>query len=860
VTLHQSRTVLIAVFVRVFRALTALMPRDYRAAQAREAVALMGRLLTEAHVRRGRRGVLGVAIPAIADLMWRIALDLDRWSLVFDSIQRDIRDGIRTISRRPVHSVAIVSTLALGIGLNAAVFSVVDWVLLRPLPYPAPQELVRVWVGATDPAAPAMVTYSQVDRLSAVPAIRSATGFSVATRVASSDRFEPMHVMVARVTGDLFGVLRVSPLVGRAFDTSEVRSGQPVVVLSEALWRNRLAADPDIAGRLITIDKVAHTIVGVMPAGRGYPRDADLWRPVTNAEREDDDRENVAIARLAGPLSPAVMAQLSAAMVSNGEPGAGPAMMRAERLQESEARNLRAALLLISAAALAVLLIACANVASLLGTRVVERAGEMAVRGALGARRGQLARQLVVESALLALAGGILGLLLGSWTLDLVVAMAPPGMPRIEEIALDGRVIMLSSVLLFLIGGAVGIAPAHSASRVDLRTTLDNGSLRVSGAAGGRRLLVASQVVLAVVLTVVSGLLARSLQHVVSIDHGFRPDGVVAVNLNLRGTDPDASAALFRNLVDVATAVPSVQSAAVAFRLPTEIGGLRMSTQIQGQPSMPAVLRLVTPGYFETVDMRLLEGRSLSLADTRQSPRVAVINRAYARALLHGVAPVDQTLTTDLVSGRIAIVGVVSDVTPAGEADSPALYVSFEQFSINAGSLLVRITGDPAAVIPSLVSGLRAAAPGLPLDRIQTLNDALAAGRAAARFSALLASSFGLLAIALALIGIYGLSAIEVASRRREAGVRLALGATRGELLWDVMAPTARALLIAMTLGLVAAAAAAIAMRSLLEGVQPLDPIAFVVLPSLLGVVGVLAALMAGWPLLRVDPSAALRL
>jgi ABC-type antimicrobial peptide transport system permease subunit len=202
---------------------------------------------------------------------------------------------------------------------------------------------------------------------------------------------------------------------------------------------------------------------------------------------------------------------------------------------------------------------------------------------------------------------------------------------------------------------------------------------------------------------------------------------------------------------------------------------------------------------------------------------------------------------------------VVSDVTPAGEADSPALYVSFEQFSINAGSLLVRITGDPAAVIPSLVSGLRAAAPGLPLDRIQTLNDALAAGRAAARFSALLASSFGLLAIALALIGIYGLSAIEVASRRREAGVRLALGATRGELLWDVMAPTARALLIAMTLGLVAAAAAAIAMRSLLEGVQPLDPIAFVVLPSLLGVVGVLAALMAGWPLLRVDPSAALR-
>lgn len=786
-------------------------------------------------------------------------MDFGLWSLSLDGVRRDIRDGVRTIARRPVHSLAIVSTLALGIGLNTAVFSVVDWVLVRPLPYPASHELVRVWVDTNAASAPALVTYSQVDRLAAAPAVKAAAGVSVATRIASSNRFDPMHVMVARVTGDLFGALGAYPLVGRAFDASEIKSGQPVVLLSDAIWRNQFAADPDVTRQLITIDKVAHTIAGVMPDGLGYPRDADVWRPVTAAERADDDRENVAIARLAEPLTAGVISQLTAAIIRSNDAGGSPSIVRAERLQDSEARSVRAALLLVSAAAVVVLLVACANVASLLGTRVVERAGEMAVRGALGARRGQLARQLIVESGLLALAGGAVGLLVGSWTLDLVVAMAPPGMPRLGDIALDGRVIAVSAGLLCLVGGVVSLAPARTASLVDLRTALDSGSLRVAGTAGGRRLLVAAQVVLAVVLTVASGLLARSLQHAVSIDPGFRPHGVAAINLNLRGTDPDASAALFRNLVDVATAVPAVQSAAVAFRLPTDVGGLRVSTQIDGQPAMPAVLRLVTPGYFDTVGIRLLAGRALAPADTRQRPRVAVVNRAYARAISDGVAPLDKTLTTDLVSGRIAIVGVVSDVTPAGEADNPALYLSFEQFSINAGSLLVRVAGDPAAVIPALVARLRAAAPGLPLDRVQTLDDALAAGRAVARFTTLLASSFGLIAIVLAVIGIYGLSAIEVASRRREAGVRLALGATRSELLWNLTAPTARTLLVAMMFGLVAAGVTAMAMRSVLEGVQPLDPIAFVVLPSLLGVVGVIAALVAGWPVLRMDPAVTLR-
>jgi putative ABC transport system permease protein len=832
-----------------FRALMRLMPASYSRAQRDEATALMARLVEDARRRQGVAGVTTVAVPAFADLIWRIVMDSARWALAWESLRRDLRNGVRAVRRRPVHSAAVIATLALGIGLNAAVYSVVDWVLLRPLPYPAAEELARVWVDDAKSSGPGLVSYTQVAQAGAAGAVRAVTGLSMATRIASSDRFEPMHITVARVTGDLFAVFGQPPRVGRGFDARETASGRPVVVISDTMWRNRFSAHPGIGGELLTIDNVAHTIVGVMPAGRGYPREADVWRPATDDEREDDDRENVVIARLSGGPSEAARSQLAAAMLA-GSTQQGQ-RIAVESLQSLDAGRVRTALLLIFGASLLVLVIAAANVAALLGTRGIERAGEWAVRGALGARSGQLARQLAVESGLLAMAGGAAGLLLGSWMLQAVVALAPAGMPRLDEIALDGRVGLLSALILVIVGAGVSLSPTRTATRVDLRSALVGTSVRVSGHFGGRRALVGAQIMLAVMLAIGAALLTRSLQHLLAIDHGFQPDGVIAVNLNLRGTAPDASVALFHTLVDAAATVPGVRSAAVSFRLPTEVAGLRIAATLEGEApaTVPAVLRLVTPAYFDTVGIPVVDGRALTATDTRQRPRVALVNRAFARAAGDRGAILDRAVTTDVIDGRITIVGVVADVTPAGEADRPALYVSFDQFAINAGSLLVRVAGDPRAFISVLMPRLRAAAPGLPLDRVQTLPQALAAGRAVARFSTILASLFGVLAMALALIGIYGLSAIEVGARRREIGVRLALGASRGAVLRDMVLPIGRTMLAGLIAGVTGAVALSLSMRAAFEGVQPLDPLAFVALPAVLAAAGAAAALLAAWPL-----------
>jgi len=864
---------LIAIVERVFGGLTRLMPRSFSEAQRRESAALLSRLLIEARSRRGSMGVLGVALPALLDLSWRILAEsmrsprapfeprrplADRTRLAVEGLRRDVRDGLRASARRPVHSLAIIVTLALGIGLNAAVFSIVDWVLLRPLPYPSSDELVRVSTTIVERADGVGMRYSEIDRVAALPSVRAAAGYSIATRVASGDRFDPAHVTLARVSGDLFGVLGVNPHIGRPFGRDE--RGQPVAIVSDALWRNQLAADPGIVGRLITIDNVAHTVIGVMPAGRGYPKHADVWRPATDDEREDDDRENVLIARAGGGASGPFRAQAGAALVADRAEADRPIAVVVDSLQEVEVRNLRLALVVIFSAAAVVLLVACANVAALLGGRSAERAGEWAVRGALGARQAQLTRQLAVECGLLALAGSIAGLVLASWTLDLVIAIAPAELPRVGEIGLDARLIALGVMLVALVCALLSLAPARTASKVDLRSTLMASLSPLPASAARRRMLVFAQVMLAVVLTVGAGLLTRSLQRLIAIDHGFDPANVVSIDLTPRGMGPDQARALFQQLTGAAAGVPSVRSAAVAFRLPTDVAGfgLRRDAQIDGQATVPAMIRIVTPEYFRTVGIPLLEGRPLAATDTRRSARVGLVNRAFTRAL-DTPAVIGRSLTIDLVNTPITIVGVVADISPAGERDRPALYLSYEHLAINAGSLLVRTDVDPATVLPSLVSRLRAAAPGLAFDRIWNLEDLLAKGRAVARFNVILSASFGALAILLALTGIYGLAAGEIAVRRREAGVRLALGATKLNVAWSLLAPIARLMFAATLAGMLAATVLSIGMRALLEGVPLLDPVAFGLLPLLLAGAGLLAAAAAARPLLRADPAATLR-
>jgi predicted permease len=773
---------------------------------------------------------------------------------------RTLRDGFRSMSSRRGYSTTIIVTLALGIGLNAAVFAVVDWVLLRPLPYPASASLVRVSAG--DRLQPTgEVSYSEAAAFSKAASFRASAAFSLVARVASAPGVDPMHVTIARVTGDLFGVLGVFPALGRPFDAQEIESGSPVVVLRDAVWRNQFGSAPDIVGSVIRLDNQPYTVVGVLGAGSAYPPHADLWRPSTAEEREDDDPENVMIARLVdGTTAERATTELSTLLQTAD---ARKRFAWVDGLQTSHVRDVRAVLLLVLAGAALVLAVASANVAALIGTGGMDRAGELAIRGALGASRVELARQLLIEGLLLAMAGGALGIIVGALSLDILVRLAPPGLPRLDEITLDRRVMVVSAVVMVLVGIAVSIAPARRAAGTDLRTALNAAaSLRTFGTTGPRRLLVTAQIAAAVVLTMSAALFSRSLQHMLAVDHGFEPANVITVPLNVRGMPPAAARTLFVSVAEDTATIPGVSSAAVAFRLPTDVVGLRASLRLDtaGADSGTSVaIRVVTSDYFETVGIPVVSGRAIEPEDTRERPRVGVVNRALVGEMLAGRSPLEARLTGELIEGGVTIVGVVDDVTPAGQPDRPALYMSYEQLAINAGTLVVKASGDPARLIPALRSRLRAAASSLPLDRIETLDDIVAAGRAVVRFTSFVTSAFGMLALLLAIIGVYGLANREVTLRRRESGLRAALGASRVEVAWELLRPVTLLLLAGLAVGIPGAAAMSMSIRSLLHGVSPLDPLTFLLVPAIITLVAASAAVVAAWPVARSAPYLFLR-
>ena len=855
----------VAIAVAVFRQLTRVMPTDYRRRHRDEAVQLLRRLASESHLRRGLLGVLVVTASAVGDLFARlpmeyvVRIDLRRH---LDGMTRDVRYAWRSVRRRPLSSATAIATLAVGIGLNAAVFAVVDWVMLRPLPYPSPHELVRVFTaGAAPVTGPADVTYSEFPMFSRAEVLRTSFAFSTATRVMSGQGLEPAHVVLARVAGDLAGTLAIYPEVGRAMDRQETAAGAPVVIVSHGLWRNRFGGDRAIVGRPITIDGRLHTVIGVMPEGRGYPHDADIWRPLTRDEQEDDDRENVMIARL---VSGASVERASVELATLA--GAASHSTRrawAEDIHRTEVRDVRTALTAVFASSALVLLMACANVAALIAARGVDRAGEIALRGALGATRARLLRELLTESLMLAAAGGAAGWLLARWTLDLLLGLAPATIPRLGEIAVDGRVVTIGIAATCAVGVAVGVAPARRASRLDVRETLRHvASARSSRRTQGRRLLVALQTAMAVVLTIGAGLLARSLQYLTTMDHGFAADRVIAVDLYLRNGIGGDVRQLFHHLIDDAEQLSGVRSASVALRLPTEIAGFRVSVRRESGPAdarASATLRPIMPRYFETAGIRLAEGRVFAPTDKQNVPGVAIVNAAFVRDVLRGERAIGLHVLTDVADAALSIVGVVADVSPAGESDRAAVYVPIDQVPIAGGSLLVRTVGEPRQVVPALTTRLRMVAPALARDRIHVLADDLQAGRALARFNTQLVSAFAGLALLLSAIGIYGLTAGEVAARWRELAVRLALGARHRDALWRAMRPGASSIVVGVIVGLGIALAAGRSMSALLHGIEPWDPVTLVSVPAILMGVGLLAMALAAARVLRADPAVTLR-
>jgi putative ABC transport system permease protein len=781
-----------------------------------------------------------------------------RW---LDHVRRDAIYGVRMLRRRPLATVTAALSLAIGIGLNAAVFSVVDWVLLRPLPYPNAHQLVRVLTAGTAPVSgPSALIHDEFTRFAQATSLREAAVFTTTTRVMAGPGIDPAHVVIARVAGDLFATLAVYPEIGRTFAPTEMSSGARVVVLSHDLWQRRFSGDGGIAGRTILIDGAPHTVVGVMPSSRGYPSDAELWRPLTEEEREDNDRELNMVGRLRDDATveraSAEIATL-ANVASNGKRTAW-----ADGVQRTDVGNVSTALQTLFAAAMLTLLIACANMAALMSARGADRAGEMVVRGALGATRGRVLGQLITESLVLAIAGGALGLLLGRWALTALVAMAPVSIPRLAEISLDSRIIGFGVVAMLLTGVAVGLVPALTLSRLSGVSGLTRVAwLRATPRSHGRRALVLAQIAIAVVLTTGATLLTRSLQHLVMLDHGFDADRLVAVDLTLRGTFDGDSRPLFRELIAQAETIPGVEAVSVSMRLPTQLTGLRAPVQIVGGAKLdsPATLRPVSQGYFESVGIPVTAGRGFLNTDSQRAPRVAIVNASFVRELLGGRPALDLRVTTPFSNEPVSIVGIAGDVTPAGESDRPAFYVPTDQLAIGSGYLIVRAKGDPLSIVPALTGRLRAAAPSLPADRVHRVAAGLEESRAVTRFSTQVAALFAALALLLSMIGVYGLTAGEVSARWRELAVRQALGASRRDALGTVVRPCAAILAGGAALGVIGALSVGPGLASLLHGVSSADGPTLLMVPVVLGAIGIGAALLAARRVVGVDPAETLR-
>jgi predicted permease len=786
-----------------------------------------------------------------------------RW---LDDARRDAGYAVRVLRRHPIATAAAVLSLALGVGLNAAVFSVVDWVLIRPLPYPAAHELVRIFTagpvasGRTSTLAHALV-HDEFVAFEDATALRASAAFATTTRVLASAGIDPAHVVLARVSGDLFATLGVSPEVGRGFSGEELAAGGPVVVLSHQLWQRAFARDPAVVGRTVTISGAPHTVIGIMPARRGYPADAEVWKPLTADERADHDRELHMVARLRREISVERANAEIAAIARRESDGIRDAW--AENLQRTDVSDVGAALTVLFAAAMLTVLISCLNVATLVGVRTDDRISEMAIRGALGATRARVLKQLLCESLLLALAGGVCGLLIGQWALAALVAIAPVSLPRLGDIAIDGRILSIGLIATLLTGLAVGLAPGLRLSRATESAAVRRlGWHRAASTSRAGRTFVLAQVAIAVVLTAGGGLLIRSLQYLIATDHGFAADELVSAPLSLRGSFDGDSRKLFGELIELTKTVPGVANVAVSMSPPTQVVGLRAPVQVLSEANLlasPATLRPISHGYFETVGIPVVSGRAFTAADTEGAPRVAIVNAAFVRELLGGRAAVGLRLTRPSIDAPTSIVGVVGDVTPAGEPDRPALYVPVEQESIGGGHLVVRTHGDPRAMLSALTNRLRTAAPTLAMDRVRRVADTLEAHRAVTRFATQVTATFAGLALLLSIIGVYGLTASDVSARWREIAIRLALGASPRRALWTVVRPCAVVLVIGTSLGLLGALRAAPALASLLHGVGPTDVWTLGLAPLLLGTIGAVAAVLAARRVLQADPATILR-
>jgi putative ABC transport system permease protein len=800
-------------------------------------------------------------------------------------LAQDIRYAFRALARNPGFTMAAVATLALGIGANTAIFTVVHAVLLRPLPYPAPERLVRITEtanGSLSSVAPP--NYLDWRAQAGVFEAMAAFDGQEVTLHAGAD---PQRIPGYRVTAGFFPALGVAPVLGRAFREEDDRSGGGgSVVLGHGLWRRVFGGDAAVLGRAVRINGRAHEVVGVMPAGFDYPGKADLWLPMAFEAGEVDAGARGAhyisvVARLKEGVSleaararmRAVAEGLARAYPRTNE-GAGATVLP---LLELSVSQVRPALLMLLVAAGFVLLIACANVAHLLLARTSARRGELAVRSVLGAGQARLLRQLLTESAVLGLLGGTLGLVVAWSALEALLGLMPRDLPRAESIELDLAALAFTAGLCGLAALGSGLVPARQVLREDLASAL--GGLRrgssVSTGRGTRRALVASEVALALVLLVGAGLSLKSLARLQQVDPGFVPQGILAFSLDLPPAGypevPQAKA-FFGRLLERLAAQPGVTSTAAVSIPPLDPRGFGGTFAVDGKPhegpDEPLTqVRVVTPDYFRTLGIPLRRGRAFTWGDVEERTAVAVISESAARRYWPGVDPLGRRLRLHVgyveqedQHGR-EIVGVVGDVKLSAldvEA-KPVVYVPLAQYASYEMTVLVRSEREPMAALPDARAQVRALDPELALAGVARLAERVPGAQAHARFRALLLGVFGALALLLAVVGLYGVVAYGVSRRTHEIGVRVALGAQASDVRRLVVREGLAPVAAGIAAGLLGAAALARLAEGLLFGVRPLDLPILALVSGVLLLVSAAACTVPALRAARVDPLRALR-
>jgi putative ABC transport system permease protein len=824
-----------------------------------------------------------------------------RGAHLIDILIQDLRYGVRMMLRAPGFTAMAVIALALGIGANTAIFSVVNAVLLRPLPFDQPDRLVQVWHTPPQASFPGMKEFAAspanfIDWRSESRGFQgmAAYGFGRYTLTGSG---HPEAIRTCAATSGLFSILRVFPLLGSDFLDGEYEPDHDhEVVLSYGLWRSHFGGDPKIVGKNIELNGQAFTVIGVMGPGFQFPIASDpddraqMWKPLAWSDRDRAVRDNhnyAVVARLRDGVS-VRQAQAELDAISNRLALQYPAENKgwgaiAVPLRDDLVGDVRPALLILLGAVSLVLLIACANVANLILSRTLSRRKESAVRAALGATRRRLLQQAFSETLLLGVIGGALGLVFAHYGVILIVRFLAQRLPRWNEIALDGPVLVFTLGVSLLTGFAAGLLPALRMAKADLNETLKQGLGRTASDSGGgrtRNVLVVSEVALSLMLLIGAGLMIRSLWILQNTNPGFDPDHVVTMVVSIpqnKFPEPGQEVSYFNRVLDGVRVLPGVQAAGLIDAIPLSDDGSHQPISIEGRPvvamaDQPEVdVRLISPGYLSAMHISLLRGRDVDDSDLPGRPGAVLISQSMAKLFWPNEDPVGKHLTMYFFPdvARV-VVGVVADVKLQALNEtrpSPTLYLPLGQLSPPKGAswrsfgmiLAVRTGLDPVSTIPSITSSLRNVDADIPLLNIRTMDDWVFTSVSPQRFAMLLLASFAGLALLLAVVGIYSVMSYSVSRRTHEIGIRVALGASRADVLGLVLRQGLVLALTGSAIGIAGALLLSRLMSSQLYGVSPTDPITFVAVSVPLTLVALAACYIPARRAMQVDPVVALK-